>query len=173
MIRFCKIFFPLVLVCIVLASCAAEQPADQTLAAPYLIQPDEIFETGTYIMFENVKISFDGGTTFLLESNRDDIVCITLSVVSVKTDGSYEFLQCPAFYGIDEQGNYTNKVNPHQNLKATAYIFDISSQGYSAPDANGDGYYDITFAIHSNQPEEGTSVSTADPETKAYKLKAS
>lgn len=184
MVKLRRCILPLVCACVALASCAAEPQNAQTPVTPYLVQPGEVFEPGAYILFEDVKISFDSGTTFLLENNRDDIVCITLSVVGIKADGEYEFLQTPAFSGIDEQSyaedleengwavnHYTNKVRPHQSLKATAQIFDFSSHDYPAPDIDGDGYYDITFTVHPNQPDDGVSVSAAGPETKAYKLK--
>lgn len=160
------------------------QQGTQPRVTPHMIQPGEVFAPGAYIVFENVKISFVSDTTFLVENNRDDIVLITLSVVGIKANGEYEFLQLPAFSGIDEQAyaqdleengwaidHYTNKIRPHQSLEATAHIFNFSSQDFPAPDIDGDGYYDIVFTVYPNQTEDGFSVSTDAPETESYKLK--
>lgn len=161
------------------------QQGSQSPITPHMIQPGEVFEQGAYILFEDVKISIVDGTTFLVENNREDIVLIAMAVVGIKTDGEYELLQMPSFSGVDEQAyaedleengwavyHYTNKVRPHQSLTATAQIFDFGSQDWPAPDIDGDGYYDIVFYLYPNQSEGGISVSTAAPESAAYKLKA-
>jgi len=150
----------------------------------HMINPGQVFQNGSYIYFENVEILYDDGV-FSVKNDRPDDIIITMKVVGVKTDGTYTLLQAPAFSGVDEAQHKkdlsengwaveqrTNRVRAGEELDAVASIFDLSSSGYPAPDIDGDGFYDIAFSIHPQEDADGVMVSTSDPETEIYKLKA-
>ncbi len=112
---------------------------------------------------------------------------MSLMIVGVKSDGTYEMLQLPSFYGVDktqyeedmnENGwaieHSTNMVRPGETLVVEYEIFDTSGFGeeYPAPDIDGDGYYDLVFMLSPQEDETSVIVSTSDPESAVYKLKA-
>lgn len=162
------------------ANSSTEQSAEK-----HVITEGQIFQNGSYIYFEDVEILFNDGV-FSVRNDRTDDIIITMQVVGVKADGTITLLQMPAFSGIDqaqyekdlaENGwaveEYTNRVRAGETLNAVATIFDFSSSGdYPAPDVDGDGYYDIIFCIHPQESADGITVSTDDPESAIYKLKA-
>ena len=162
------------------------QAPRHTVSPVRLIEPGEVFEKNCYILFEDLRISYNG-EGFDITNDRSDAVRIYMRVVGVKADGSYELLQIPAFGGVDEEAyqkdldengwalkKRTNLIRPGETLHAEVEIYDFSSFGedYAAPDIDGDGYYDILFSLSPNQSEDHIITSTADPASDIYKLKA-
>lgn len=150
---------------------------------PYLLKCGGVFDRGAYIELEKVRILYDG-ETFSVTNNRDDIVRIICKVVGVKKDGTTTMLQLPVFGGVDkaryakdleENGwaveQVTNMVRPGETLAASIEIFDAGDD-FAPPDIDGDGYYDIMFMISPQENEDNITVSTSDPESDVYKLKA-
>lgn len=163
-----------------------EIPEDNFNGEKHIITKGEVFQKGSYINVSNVEILFNG-ETFEVTNNRSDIIRITVQIVGVKADGSYEMLQTPAFSGVDktkyekdmrENGwaieSHTNMVRPGETLDATMSVFDFSvfSEGYPDADIDGDGYYDLTFTISPQTNESTISASTDDPVSDVYKIKA-
>lgn len=147
------------------------------------ISPGDVFDPGAYIDFEGLEITYDGDL-FHVANNRDDIVRVSVMVVGVKKDGSYDAFQWPAFCGPDETQYQkdleengwavkypTNMVRPGETLAATLSIFDPGDD-YHKPDIDGDGYYDIVFSVHPQPDEDSSRVSTDDPVSDVYKLTA-
>lgn len=146
----------------------------------YLVEPNGTLGTGGYVEFERLKILYDG-EYFSITSSREDSVVISVSVIGIKADGTYEFLQSPSFSGLDaeqydkdmeENGwsieHLTNQVQPNGTLLAKMDIFELEE--YPNPDIDGDGYYDIIFNII--PVKEDGSVSTGDLiESNVYRLK--
>jgi len=150
------------------------------------IKPGDIFTDGCYIVVDDVKILYSSGK-FVITNDSKKIVRISASVVGVKADGTYEWLQSPSFGGVDETKykrdlaangwaveSFTNMVRPGDTLTATMNVLDLSShgEGYPNPDIDGDGYYDITFTISPQRNEESIIASTSDTVTSAYRIKA-
>lgn len=146
----------------------------------------EIFQTGGFIEVGNVEIMYNG-KDFLVKNNRNDIVRITVTVVGVKADGTYQTLQSATFGGPDETKyqndlaangwavkENTNMIWPGETLVASISVFDFGAfgEGYASADVDGDGYYDIVFTVHPQRDENSMQVSTNDPKSAAYKLKA-
>lgn len=153
-------------------------------AIPHLINPGEVFTSGSYIEVAGVTVLYNGDS-FEITNNRSDHVRITAAIVGIKKDGSYELLQIPTFYGVDtyqyskdleENGwaveNHTNLIRPGYTLTAKMLITDFSQSGFTAPDIDGDGYYDIIFTISPQATENSIQSSTADPESGPYRLPA-
>lgn len=156
---------------------------DQKNAESHLISPCGIIDPGGYILFEDLAIAYDGDV-FTVSNNREDIVRVSVMVVGVKKDGSYEMLQMPAFCGVDqtqykkdlaENGwaieHYSNMIMPNETLTAKLNIVDFGGD-FPAADVDNDGYYDIVFTVHPQKDENTISVSTADEESPVYKLPA-
>lgn len=178
---------------VVLKSSATEQPQqpepseNETPAGEkHLVQPGEAFTEGGYITLADVEILYDG-KGFAVKNNSEDIIRITASIVGVKADGTYEVLQMPSFSGIDkaqyekdmqENGwaieHSTNLVRPGETLEASMDVSDFHAIDPSWPEADidGDGYYDLVFAVHPQPDEETITTATDDPVSAVYKLKA-
>ena len=163
----------------------AKSEVRATQAQEQLIMPGEVFEKGDYILFENLRISYRGDG-FEITNGRNDPIRIMMSVVGVKSDGSYEVLQTPSFGGVDEEAyqrdlkengwalkSYTNLVRPGETLVAEFEIYDFSAHGdqYPAPDIDHDGYYDIIFCVHPQENEDYITITLDDPISEIYKLK--
>lgn len=146
----------------------------------YPVEPYGVLEAGGYIEFEGLKLLYDG-EYFSITSSREDTVAVSVSVIGVKKDGTHEFLQAPAFYGVDEAQydedieenewaveHLTNQVRPNGTLLAAMDIFELD--GYPKPDIDEDGYYDLIFNVIPIR-EDG-SFSTGDLiESDVYRLK--
>ena len=160
--------------------------ADTNGDAKHLILPNDVFQAGSYIYFEDVEILYDG-ESFSVRNDRSDIIRITAQVVGVKADGTHETIEVPSFSGVDktqyekdlaENGwaieHPTNMVRPGETLTAAMSIYDFSTLGdeYPKADIDGDGYYDITFTIHPQTSESEINVATSDSESEVYRMKA-
>lgn len=159
-------------------------PGNGSDEAGQLIQAGDVFVKGSYILLDGVKIAYDG-ESFPITNNSTDIVRVSVRIVGVKSDGTFETLQLPSFGGTDESKyakdlkengwavkDHTNMIRPGETLLATLSVFDFSAFGedYPNPDIDGDGYYDIIFTI-SPQPNEDTiRVSSDDTVSGVYKL---
>lgn len=165
----------------VLISYKSKQPNQPLEPTKTQINPGDVFLAGSYIDFENVEILYDG-QAFQITNNRNDIVMIAAWVIGIKNDGSYEYLEMPAFYGIDETTykedldengwavrHATNTIRPGETLTAEMHIMG-PIKDYPAPDIDGDGYYDIIFVLHPQEDDGHIQVSTADLESPPYKL---
>ena len=150
----------------------------------HTIEPGHVFQHGSFIEFEGVKILYSGDGFSITNSNTYDVT-IALKIVGVKSDGSYTLLQMPAFNGPNEAQykedmaengwavmSRTNCVRSGETLYAVAEIFDLSSHGYTAPDIDGDGYYDVIFVISPQKSADKITASFSDLETPIYRLKA-
>lgn len=159
------------------------QAPRHTVSPVRLIEPGEVFEKNCYILFEDLRISYNG-EGFDVTNNRSDAVRIYMKVVGVKADGSYDLLQGPAFGGVDETAyqkdlkengwaikKRTNFIRPGETLHAQVDIFDFG-EDFPAPDIDGDGYYDLIFWMLPNQSEDTISSFGNSPESDIYKLKA-
>lgn len=170
-----------------LCSCSADiAEQNQKTIDKRELEPNEVFQNGSFIFFENVEIMYNSGS-FEIQNNREDDVIVTMSIVGVKNDGSSVLLQLPAFGGVDQElvekdiqengwsvALPTNRVRAGKSLTATPTIFDFSgtSSDYPSPDIDGDGFYDITFTIHPQSSTDRVTISTSDVESDIYKLKA-
>ena len=149
----------------------------------HMIEPGQVFQDGSYIYFENVEFLFNNGM-FSITNNRTDDVIVTMTVVGVKTDGTYVSLQWPAIGGVDQEQyqkdldengwavpEWTNTVRAGGTLDAEFSIFDYGPDSPD-PDIDGDGYYDIIFTLHPQTYEGYITTSPEDPVSDIYKLKA-
>lgn len=150
----------------------------------YELRPGEVFTKGCYVVVDGVKILYNG-ESFEVYNQRSDIVRVTVWVVGVKSNGTTENIQTAIFRGLDvykynkdmsENGwaieDYTNMVRAGDTLIATMVIDDYSWAGAPKPDIDDDGYYDIKFVISPQTSEDTIWVSTSDPVSAVYKLKA-
>ena len=145
-----------------------------------------MFDTGGYIIIDNITITYDG-EKFQVSNSGDSIVRITAEIVGVKRDGTYESIEIPSFVGVDkaqyakdmEENGWviekdTNIVRPGETLYATLSVFDFStvSEEYPKADIDEDGYWDIVFTVHSQRSEDTIVVSTDDVSSGPYKFPA-
>lgn len=151
---------------------------------PKEIHAGEVFEPGSFITAQNIKITYDG-ENFVLDNNNDCDYIVTCSVYGKKNDGEYTWIGTPAFYGIDQTqynkdhdengwaiADRTNRVRAHDRLTAKLEIYDFGGDDVPAWDIDGDGYYDISFTFD-KQPSNGhIQVSTSAPQSDYYRLKA-
>lgn len=152
----------------------------------HLIETGDVFDTGGYIIIDNVTIIYDG-EKFQVSNSGDSIVRITAEIVGVKRDGTYESIEIPSFVGVDkaqyakdmEENGWaiekdTNIVRPGETLYATLSVFDFStvSEEYPKADIDEDGYWDIVFTVHSQRSEDTIVVSTDDVSSGPYKFPA-
>lgn len=148
----------------------------------HLLSPGQVFDAGGYVLVDGVEFLYDG-ERFCLTNNRTDFVRQNYYIVGVKANGAYDMIQSGSFNGVDEQQYQkdlqengwaikqgTNLIRPGETLIAEFSVFDFGGD-YPNPDIDGDGYYDIVFAIHPQQKEEGFRISTDDPESEVYKIK--
>ena len=152
-----------------------------------LLPEGGVFKEGSYIVVSDIEILYHGktdyGEAFSITNNSMRPIVITASVVGVKSDGTFQEFQWPAFSGVDkwqyendlqENGwaieQYTNRVRVGETLEATMTI--ISMDGYPEPDIDGDGYYDIVFTIYPQKDDDSLQFSTNAPESAVYKLRA-
>lgn len=151
-----------------------------------LIHSGEIFTKGSYIDVGGVEF-FYNGEEFEVTNNRSDMVRISVDIVGVKADGSYEWICSPGFGGIDkyqyekdlaENGwaieKSTDLVRPGETMETTLFIVDFSDviEGSPANDIDGDGYYDIVFSIRTVQTEDIFDFSGETIKSDAYQLAA-
>lgn len=169
-------------------SCEEEIEAPENSAAPetafpsstfseeekLLLSKGDVIKANSYTDLDGVEFLFDG-TYFQITNTRENAVTIQANVYGAKADGTYQFLGCPAFYGIDweqyekdksENGwaweETTNEVSPGEVLCAAMTSF------FSEMDVEEDGYYDISFVIH---PEENDPWAE-NPESDVFKFPA-
>ncbi len=152
-----------------------------------LLPEGGVFEEGSYIVVSDVEILYQGradyGEAFAITNSSKQPVVISASVVGVKSDGTVQKFQWPAFSGVDkwqyendlqENGwaieQYTNRVRVGETLEATMII--TSMDGYPEPDIDGDGYYDIVFTLYPQKDDDSLHFSTNAPESAVYKLRA-
>lgn len=165
-------------------SAASEQSDDHLKATTEkeLSSDDNMFEVGSYIMADGLKIRYDGNYTFTVTNNSENILMLACGFYGAKKDGTYEFIGMPAFYGVDkEQYNKdmeengwaiehtTNRLSPNRSLIMKMEIYDFGDVHW---DVDSDGYYDIKFTVSAQRDETSTQVSTDDYQTEYYKLKA-
>lgn len=154
----------------------------ETTNAPRKLKAGEVFEENSYIVFDNVKITYKG-KEFEIENNSESIMMISCSFFGKKSDGTYDFIGMPAFYGIDktqyekdlkENGwaieKTTNRVRPGETLTAKLTVIDFG-EDYPEWDIDGDGYYDIRFSFAKQKSEDTITTSTKDTESYYYKLR--
>ena len=145
------------------------------------LQAGEIFEPNTFVTVGDVEVLYNG-KTFEVTNNGDKTVSISATVVGLKADNTYDEFYWPAFHGVDkkrydndlEENGWalewpTNEVGPSETLDMTLEIYETE---WLKPDVDGDGYYDIFFSIHSIEPDGAFQISTDDPKSDVYKLKA-
>lgn len=163
-----------------------EERTEPVQLEKHMIEPGEEFQAGSYIYFEDVEILYNG-EAFEVRNDRSDYIRIFVYIVGVKADGTYELIQSQALSGVDEVQyeqdmaengwaieHITNLVRPGETLIAELEVFDFAAFGdeYPEADIDGDGYYDMIFSISPQSSETSITVSTSDPESEVYKLKA-
>ena len=133
---------------------------------------------GAYFTFEDVDFYYDG-EFFLVTNNRHDEVIVTVNVLGKQADGTYKFLGCPAFGGVNQEKyssdmekngwaweELTNRIQPGGTLQASMSLF---SDGM---DVDNDGYYDVQFQIHPQNDSTSIHSSPDDPVSNIYRITA-
>ncbi len=146
------------------------------------ISSNEVFEIGSYIMADGLKIKYEGNYSFSVKNTTDKFLRLSCSFYGEKKDGTYEWLGMPAFYGIDKERynedkeengwaieHTTNLIRPKKSLKMEMEIYDFGEVPF---DVDEDGYYDIRFTVSPQKNETSVQTSTSDYETAYYRLKA-
>ena len=148
-----------------------------------LLPEGGVFEKGSYVVVGDVEILYNG-KSFEITNNSKHTVFVEYQVVGVKTDGTYEMLYAAAFFGKDpeqydkdlkENGwaimKNTNNIRVGNTLDAELKVYRFGGD-FPDPDIDGDGYYDLVFTVHPQYDDDSLRVSTSDPESAVYKLKA-
>lgn len=146
-----------------------------------LIESGEVFTKGSYIIFEDVKILYDG-ELFVVTNNRESDVIIVPYVVGTQKDGTLEMLGCPGFSGIDQKRydedfkangwaveHTTNRVRSGEVLYAKMQLWLFNKDC----DVDNDGYLEIQFCImpQDTKDEDKITISTENMlETEVYKI---
>lgn len=148
------------------------------------IRQGEIFEEGSFINVSNTKITYTG-KEFVVENNSENGIIISCNFYGKKADGTYEFIGCPAFYGIDMEQyakdtkenswaikQRTNRIRSHNKLSMKLEMNGVYSEDFSNWDIDSDEYYDINFTIYAQKDSHSVQTYTDAPQSDYYRLKA-
>lgn len=152
-----------------------------------LLSPGDEFQENDYIEFAGQTVKYvgyeDDQYVFSITNDTEYFVCLSVSFVGVKKDGTYDFIGMPAFSGNDEK-QYEKDLkengwavmktkmgaDPAETLTMYMTVFDFG-EGYVSFDPDNDGYYDLMFTAYPQEDPDSYHFSSSAPNSEIYKLK--